>query len=166
MESEEKGKEIMVQTKFIYNDGIIVHEIKTEKYSDEIKETFVFENQATKERFKIRKDKLLNIIRLLNNKNEVDYKIYDGWQASGSMPAGSGLGVRIIKDIDSYNFIFLTSRLGNKFSLDMIIRKDYIKIEKKVIETIFEYLTYCKKINDEKEEQIKQERENMDFGNM
>ena len=153
--SKENNKEISTIN---FNLGTILHEIRADKYTHEIKETFIIEDVATKDKFKIPKDKLLDIAKCIKDDEALNYLVNNGYPAGEKMKAGSGLAIKINLNDEFYELTFYIGELGEAFDSSKIIRKSYIKIEKTVLNTIFEYLKYNDKVLSEKAEMQRVQR--------
>lgn len=151
-------KTITENTKINDNLGTILHEIKADKYTHDIKEAFIIEAESTGDRFKIPKDKLLEIAKELEKKESLNYLINHGYPANDKMKAGSGLAVKINHKDDLYELTFYIGDAGINFDAKKLERKSYITIERNVLNTIFEYLKYNDKVLSEKAEMQRVQR--------
>lgn len=129
-----------------FNKGTILHEIRADKYTHEVKETFIIEDASTNEKFKISKDKLLDIAKCIKDDEALNYLVNNGYPAGEKMKAGTGLAIKINLNDEFYELTFYISELGEAFKPNKIIRRSYIKIEKTVLNTIFGYLKYNDKV--------------------
>lgn len=141
-----------------FNLGTILHEIKFDKYANEMKEIFTIETILTGDKFKISKDKILEIADIIKEDEPRGYLINHGWVANEKMKAGAGLAVKINLNNEFYELTFHIGMLGEAFDKAKVEKKSYIKIEETVLNTIFEYLKYKNKILNEKAEKLKEQR--------
>lgn len=135
-----------------FNQGTILHEIKVVKFSNEIKETFIVEDASTNEKFKITKEKVLDIAKCIKDDESLSYLVNNGYPAVEKIKAGSGLALKINPNEEFYELTFYIGEVGEAFDSSKVIRKSYIKIEKNVLNTIFEYLKYNDKVLAQKAE--------------
>ena len=63
-----------------------------------------------------------------------------------------------------YELTFYIGELGEAFDSNKVIRKSYIKIEKTVLNTIFEYLKYNDKVLAQKAEMQRKQRTTLTLG--
>ena len=141
-----------------FNQGTILHDIRADKYSQEIKEVFIIEDASTNEKFRIPKEKMLDIANRIKDNEALNYLLNNGYPAGEKMKAGSGLAVKINPSEKVYELTFYIGELGEAFDSSKVIRKSYIKIEKTVLNTIFEYLKYNDKVLAQKAEMQRTQR--------
>ena len=141
-----------------FNQGTILHDIRADKYSQEIKEVFIIEDASTNEKFRIPKEKMLDIANRIKDNEALNYLLNNGYPAGEKMKAGSGLAVKINLNGEFYELTFYIGELGEAFDSSKVIRKSYIKIEKTVLNTIFEYLKYNDKVLAQKAEMQRTQR--------
>jgi hypothetical protein len=77
-----------------FNLATILHDIKADKYTKEIKETFSIEDASTNEKFRIPKEKVLEIAKCIKDDEPLSYLVNNGYPAGEKMKAGSGLAVK------------------------------------------------------------------------
>lgn len=147
-----------------FHEGTILHDIRADKYTHDPKETFSIENASTNERTRIPKEKMLDIAKCIKDSESLNYLISNGWPAGEKMKAGSGLAVKINLNGEFYELTFYIGELGEAFDANKIIRKSYIKIEKTVLNTIFEYLKYNDKVLAQKAEMQRVQRTTLTLG--
>lgn len=141
-----------------FNLATILHDIRADKYTKEIKETFSIEDASTNEKFRIPKEKVLEIAKCIKDDEPLSYLVNNGYPAGEKMKAGSGLAVKINPSEEVYELTFYIGELGEAFDSSKVIRKSYIKIEKTVLNTIFEYLKYNDKVLAQKAEMQRAQR--------
>ena len=141
-----------------FNQGTILHEIRADKYTHDVKETFSIEDASTNEKFRIPKEKMLEIAKCIKDDEPLSYLVNNGYPAGEKMKAGSGLAVKIDPSDEVYELTFYIGELGEAFDSSKVIRKSYIKIEKTVLNTIFEYLKYNDKVLAQKAEMQRAQR--------
>lgn len=141
-----------------FNEGTILHEIRADKYTHDVKETFSIEDASTNEKFRIPKEKVLEIAKCIKDDEPLSYLVNNGYPAGEKMKAGSGLAVKINPSEEVYELTFYIGELGEAFDSSKVIRKSYIKIEKTVLNTIFEYLKYNDKVLAQKAEMQRAQR--------
>ena len=151
-------KTITNNTTINFNEGTILHEIKADKYTHDIKEAFIIEDVLTGDKFKIPKNKLLEIAKEIKEKESLNYLINHGWAANDKMKAGSGLAVKINPNDDFYELTFYIGEAGEAFDSSKVERKSYIKIGKSVLNTIFAYLKYNDEVLSQKAEMQRTQR--------
>lgn len=147
-----------------FNEGTILHEIRADKYTHDVKETFSIEDASTNEKFRIPKEKVLDIAKCIKEDEPLSYLVNNGYPAGEKMKAGSGLAVKINPSEEVYELTFYIGELGEAFDSSKVIRKSYIKIEKTVLNTIFEYLKYNDKVLAEKAEMQRVQRTTLTLG--
>lgn len=141
-----------------FNQGTILHEIRADKYTHDVKETFSIEDASTNEKFRIPKEKVLEIAKCIKDDEPLSYLVNNGYPAGEKMKAGSGFAVKINLNGEVYELIFYIGELGEAFDSSKVIRKSYIKIEKTVLNTIFAYLKYNDKVLAQKAEMQRAQR--------
>lgn len=147
-----------------FNPGTALHEIRADKYTNDIKEAFVLEDISTNEKFRISKEKMLDVAKCIKEDEALNYLIHNGWPASEKMKAGSGLAVKINLNGDFYELIFYIGEAGEVFDSSKVIRRSYIKIEKTVLNTIFAYLKYNDEVLSQKAEMQRKQRTTLTLG--
>ena len=147
-----------------FNLGTILHETRADKYSHDVKETFSIEDDSTNEKFRIPKEKVLDIAKCIKDDETLSYLVKNGYPAGEKMKAGSGLAVKINLNGEFYELTFYIGEVGEAFDSSKVIRKSYIKIEKTVLNTIFEYLKYNDKVLSQKAEMQRVQRTTLTLG--
>ena len=147
-----------------FNLATILHDIRADKFKNEIKEAFSIEDGSTNERFRIAKDKMSDIAKCIKDNETLNYLLNNGYPAGEKMKAGSGLAVKINLNGEFYELTFYIGELGEAFDSNKVIRKSYIKIEKTVLNTIFEYLKYNDKVLAQKAEMQRVQRTTLTLG--
>lgn len=147
-----------------FNLATILHEIREDKFAKEIKETFLVEDASTNEKFKITKEKVLDIAKCIKDDEPLNYLVNNGYPAVEKMKAASGLAVKINPNEEFYELTFYIGEVGEVFDSNKVIRKSYIKIEKTVLNTIFEYLKYNDKVLAQKAEIQRVQRTTLTLG--
>ncbi len=147
-----------------FNLATILHDIRADKFTHEIKEAFSIEDGSTNERFRIAKDKMSDIAKCIKDNETLSYLVNNGYPAGEKMKAGSGLAVKINLNGEFYELTFYIGELGEAFDSSKVIRKSYIKIEKTVLKTIFEYLKYNDKVLAQKAEMQRVQRTTLTLG--
>ena len=147
-----------------FNQGTILHDIRADKYTNDVKEAFVIEAIDTQERFRITKEKVLDIAKSIKDNEPLSYLVNNGWPASERMKAGSGLALKTNFNGDFYELIFYIGEAGEAFDSTKVIRKSYIKIERTVLNTIFEYLKYNDNVLAQKAEAQRTQRTTLNLG--
>lgn len=145
-----------------YNDGTILYEIRVDKYTSEVKEHFVIENSATKQKFKINKNSMLTLAEL-SNKEVFSLLLNNGWEGSDKMKAGTGVAVKMTKKADAYNCIFFIGELGKQFDDKKIANRNFIKLNKGHLEAIFTFLIMNEKAVATKNEELKRMKTTLDL---
>ena len=135
-----------------FKKGTILHEIRVDKYTRDVREVFIIEAESTDDKIKIPKDKLLEIAKFIKEDKSLNYLINHGYPANDKMKAGSGLAVKINPQDDFYELTFYIGNAGVAFDASKLERKSYITIEKNVLNTIFEYLKYNDEVLSQKAE--------------
>ncbi len=141
-----------------FNQGTILHEIRADKYTHDVKETFSIEDASTNEKFRIPKEKVLDIAKCIKDDEPLSYLVNHGYPAGEKMKAGSGLAIKINLNGEVYELTFYIGELGEPFDSSKVIRKSYIKIDKSVLNTIFAYLKYNDKVLAQKAEMQRAQR--------
>jgi hypothetical protein len=163
--TQENLKDAKKETSTInFNLATILHEIRADKYSHDVKETFSIEDGSTNEKFRIPKEKVLDIAKCIKDSESLNYLISNGWPAGEKMKAGSGLAVKINLNSEFYELTFYIGEAGEAFDSSKVIRRSYIKIEKTVLNTIFEYLKYNDKVLAQKAEMQRVQRTTLTLG--
>lgn len=163
--STENLKETKTENSTInYNLATALHEIRADKYTHDVKEIFSIEDTTTNEKTRIPKEKMLDIAKCIKDSESLNYLISNGWPAGEKMKAGSGLAVKINLNGEFYELTFYIGELGEAFDSSKVVRKSYIKIEKTVLNTIFEYLKYNDKVLAQKAEMQRVQRTTLTLG--
>lgn len=147
-----------------FNLNTVLHDIRVDKYTREIKEAFIIDDSSTNEKFRIPKEKMLDIAKCIKDDEPLSYLVNNGYPAGEKMKAGSGLAVKINLKNEFYELTFYIGELGEAFDSNKVIRKSYIKIEKTVLNTIFDYLKYNDKVLAEKVEAQRMQRTTLTLG--
>lgn len=147
-----------------FNLSTVLHDIRVDKYTREIKEAFIIDDSSTNEKFRIPKEKMLDIAKCIKDDEPLSYLVNNGYPAGEKMKAGSGLAVKINLKNEFYELTFYIGELGEAFDSNKVIRKSYIKIEKTVLNTIFDYLKYNDKVLAEKAEAQRMQRTTLTLG--
>lgn len=147
-----------------FNLSTVLHDIRVDKYTREIKEAFIIDDSSTNEKFRIPKEKVLDIAKCIKDDEPLSYLVNNGYPAGEKMKAGSGLAVKINLNNEFYELTFYIGELGEAFDSNKVIRKSYIKIGKPVLNTIFEYLKYNDKVLTEKAEAQRVQRTTLNLG--
>ena len=147
-----------------FNLATILHEIRADKYTHDVKEIFSIEDASTNERTRIPKEKVLDIAKCIKDDETLSYLVKNGYPAGEKMKAGSGLAVKINLNGEFYELTFYIGEAGEAFDSSKVIRKSYIKIEKTVLNTIFEYLKYNDKVLAQKAEMQRKQRTTLTLG--
>lgn len=144
-------------TALTFSQGSIVHSINIEKYTKEAKEVFTFESSSTDERFRIKRDVMLELAQQWDKNNEVfSLLLSNGYEASGSMPAGAGKAVKMMQEAEHYHATFYTGELGKAFDPKKINSKCLVALNRSHLEAIFVFL-----INDHKTKSFKAEEKKL-----
>ena len=163
--TQENLKDAKKETSTInFNLATILHEIRADKYTNDVKEIFSIEDAYTNERTRIPKEKMLDIAKCIKDSESLNYLISNGWPAGEKMKAGSGLAVKINLNGEFYELTFYIGEAGEAFDSSKVIRKSYIKIEKTALNTIFEYLKYNDKVLAQKAEMQRVQRTTLTLG--
>ncbi len=163
--TQENLKDAKKETSTIsFNLATILHDIRADKYSHDVKEIFSIEDGSTNEKFRIPKEKVLDIAKCIKDDETLSYLVKNGYPAGEKMKAGSGLAVKINLNGEFYELTFYIGEAGEAFDSSKVIRKSYIKIEKTVLNTIFEYLKYNDKVLAQKAEMQRVQRTTLTLG--
>ena len=147
-----------------YNNAVILHDIKADKYTSEIREYFVIESPETKERFKLKKESMLTLAELNRTNDVFSLLINNGWGETEKMKAGAGLALKVTRLPDAYNCIFYEGELGKPFETNKIARKSHLKLDKSHIEAIFIFLLKNEQVQKAKNEELKRLKTTLNLG--
>lgn len=147
-----------------YNKAVILHDIKADKYTSEIRESFVIECPETKEKFKLKKESMLTLAELNRTNDVFSLLINNGWSESEKMRAGAGLALKMTREADFYNCIFYEGELGKPFETNKVVRKSHLQLDKSHIEAIFTFLLKNEQVQKVKNEELKRLKTTLNLG--
>jgi len=147
-----------------YNNATILHDTKADKYTSEIRESFVIECPETKEKFKLKKESMLTLAELNRTNDVFSLLINNGWEGSEKMRAGAGLALKMSREADAYNCIFYEGELGQPFDSTKITRKSHLQLDKSHIEAIFTFLLKNEQVQKAKNEELKRQKTTLNLG--
>lgn len=147
-----------------FEEGTILHNVRADKYTQEVKETFIIECRNTGARFRIKKDVMIELAKQDLEKDEFSYLLNNGWEASGKMSAGAGNAVKIKKIEEGYDCVFYTGEQGKAFDSKKIQSKSFIKLNKEHLGAIFTFLRLDNEVATDKATALKIQRTNLDLG--
>jgi len=150
-------------TEHSFEIGTILHNINLNKYTGEVKESFIFEGKDSKEKFTIKKDRLLEIANQFKDSNEVKILLNNGWKANEKMSAGTGKALKIVINGDYYECIFYIGKAGESFDTKKVERKTHIKFNKDHLSAIFTFLKFNEEVETEKAEEQKVKRTTLEL---
>lgn len=126
-----------------FKEGLILHLINVDKYTKEAKESFVIESPDTDEKFKIKKEIMIELADEHKKNNEqFSIRINNGYEASGSMQAGAGKAVKMVKTDSHYHCTFYTGEVGKPFDPTKVQSKKEIDLNKEHLESLFCFLLH------------------------
>lgn len=124
-----------------FEEGTILHTVNVEKFTKEAKESFTIESSSTDERFRIKRDVMLELAQQWEKNKEVfSLLLSNGYEASGSMPAGAGKAVKMKSEEEYYHATFYTGEVGKAFDPKKINSKCLIALNRSHLEAIFVFL--------------------------
>lgn len=142
-----------------FTRATIEHKINADKYTVEVKETFIVNASETGDTFRIKKTSMLEMAELhKKNSNSINILIRDGYPARDKMKAGAGIACKMIEKEEEYECIFFEGAEGEKFNVDKIKRKSFISLDKNHLNAIFTFLLCNEEVVQEKAEAKKIQR--------
>lgn len=147
-----------------YNNASILHDIKVDKHTSEIREYFIVDCSETKEKFKLKKESMFTLAELNRSKEAFNLLVNNGWEGSEKMRAGAGLALKVTRLPDAYNCIFYEGELGKPFDSNKITRKSHLKLDKSHVEAIFTFLLKNEEVLRAKNEELKRLKTTLDLG--
>jgi len=147
-----------------YNNAIILHDTKADKYTSEIREYFIIECPETKEKFKLKNESMLTLAELNHTNDVFSLLINNGWEGSEKMRAGAGLALKVSRLDDVYQCIFYEGELGKPFETNKIVRKSHLQLDKTHLEAIFTFLLKNEEVLKAKNEELKRLKTTLDLG--
>lgn len=164
MALEKKAGDTAPTNTIHFNPGTILHDVRGDKYTQEVKESFIIEAKDTGAKYKIKRESMLELAELDTTKEEYSLLLNNGWEASGKMSAGTGKAVKIHRTDTAYKCIFYEGEMGKAFDPNKIQSKHYIALDKEHVSAIFTFLRCNKKVSDAKDAARKIERTTLDLG--
>lgn len=147
-----------------FEEGFILYIPTVDKYTKELKETFSFEGKESKEKFSIKKERLLEIANQFNGSvTTANTLLHHGWKGNEKMSAGAGKALKITLNEEHYEFIFYIGKVGEEFNTEKIERKAPIKFTKKHLESIFTFLKCNDEVEKAKAEEQRLKRTTLDL---
>jgi len=137
-------------SEIIYREGTIFHEIRVDKYNNEIREGFIFENIQDGEKFKAKREVMLELASKVSADKPFSYLLNNGWKGNEKMQAGAGVAIKLTPKGDFYECSFYTGELGEPFESNKITRRTHIKFDKKHLDAIFTFLLCNEKVAQQK----------------
>lgn len=124
-------------------EGSIFHVINVDKYTKEAKESFVIEAPDMDEKFRIKKEIMIELAEEYQKNNEqFSIRINNGYEASGSMQAGAGKAVKMVKTDNHYHCTFYSGEVGKPFDPAKVQSKKEIDLNRAHLESIFCFLLH------------------------
>ena len=147
-----------------YYNASILHDIKVDKHTSEVREYFIVDCSETKEKFKIKKEAFITLAELSQSQKEFSLLLQNGWEGSEKMRAGAGLALKMTREADFYNCIFYEGELGKPFETNKIVRKSHLQLDKSHTEAIFIFLLKNEQVQKAKNEELKLQKTTLNLG--
>lgn len=147
-----------------YYNASILHDVKVDRHTSEVREYFIVDCSETKEKFKIKKESFITLAELSKSQKEFSLLLQNGWEGSEKMRAGAGLALKMTREADFYNCIFYEGELGKPFETNKIVRKSHLQLDKSHIEAIFTFLLKNEQVQKAKNEELKYLKTTLNLG--
>lgn len=146
-----------------YEEGTILHNVRADKYTAEVKETFIIETKDTDWKINIKRESMLEMAESFKENSVVSQLLNNGYPSSGKMSAGAGKAFKGEKTEDSYECIFYEGEIGVAFDSKKIQAKKFIKLNKEHLDAILTFLLLNEKIALQKAEEKKIQRTTLEL---
>lgn len=143
-----------------YNEATIQQVVKGEKYSNEIKISWLIECEATNDKYSINNERMIELVESDPiKKEECTLLVRNGYPSNGDkIPAGAGIAVKVEKVENNYNLTFFESEIGKPFDANKIQNKSFLKLNKDHFESVITFIKLDKEVKDEKAKKLKEQR--------
>lgn len=163
--AENANNKTVESTSFNYLQASILMESKSDKFDNEVINSFSITTVEDPFKVKIKWSTMLELAEQVLDCGEARILIRNGYKGSQNFTAGAGIALKLEKKNDDvYHMTFYEGKPGEPFDTKAIQAKHYLSVNKKHLDATFTFLRYNEEVRKEKEEAAKVKRTTLDLG--